>query len=46
MSHSPDDPPSDRASPATPYPLVERSSHYYRVMTRSEWAPALVGEVI
>jgi hypothetical protein len=28
------------------YPLVEPASHYYRIMTRSEWTPALVGEVI
>lgn len=28
------------------YPLVEPSTRYYRVMTRSEWMPVLVGEVI
>lgn len=26
--------------------LVEPSTHYYQVMTRSEWMPCLVGEVI
>jgi hypothetical protein len=28
------------------YPLVEPSTHYYQIMTRSPWMPALVGEVI
>jgi hypothetical protein len=28
------------------YPLVEPATHYYRVMTRSEWMPCLVGELI
>jgi hypothetical protein len=28
------------------YPLVEPASHYYEVMTRSEWMPVLVGERI
>jgi hypothetical protein len=28
------------------YPVVEPSSHYYRVMTRSPWMPCLVGERI
>jgi hypothetical protein len=28
------------------YVLVETASHYYRVMTRSEWMPVLVGERI
>jgi hypothetical protein len=26
--------------------LCEPSTRYYRVMTRAEWMPALVGEVI
>jgi hypothetical protein len=33
----------ERGAPAV-YPLVEPASHYYRVMTRSAWMPALVGE--
>lgn len=28
------------------YVLVEPSSHYYRVMTRSDWMPCLIGERI
>ena len=28
------------------YILVEPSSHYYRVMTRSRWMPCLVGQII
>jgi hypothetical protein len=28
------------------YVLVEPASHYYQVMTRSEWMPSLVGERI
>jgi hypothetical protein len=28
------------------YVLVEAASHYYHVMTRSEWMPVLVGERI
>ncbi len=28
------------------YALVEPATHYYKIMTRSEWMPALVGEVI
>jgi hypothetical protein len=28
------------------YVLVEPSTHYYQVMTRSAWMPALVGELI
>lgn len=28
------------------YVLVEPPTHYYEVMTRSEWMPALVGELI
>jgi hypothetical protein len=28
------------------YPLVEPATHYYRIMTRSDWMPCLVGERI
>jgi hypothetical protein len=28
------------------YVLVEPASHYYKVMTRSDWMPVLVGETI
>jgi hypothetical protein len=28
------------------YPLVEPATHYYQVMTRSDWMPCLVGEMI
>jgi hypothetical protein len=28
------------------YPIVEPATHYYEVMTRSEWMPSLVGELI
>jgi hypothetical protein len=28
------------------YPLVEPATHYYRVMTCSDWMPCLVGECI
>jgi hypothetical protein len=28
------------------YPLVEPSSHYYQVMTRSEWMPVFIGQCI
>jgi len=28
------------------YPLAEPASHYYQVMTRSAWMPALVDERI
>jgi hypothetical protein len=28
------------------YPLVEPSTHYYQVLTRSVWMPALVAESI
>jgi hypothetical protein len=28
------------------YVLVEPATHYYQVMTRSEWMPSLVGELI
>lgn len=35
----------DHAGPAV-YLMVERATRYFRVMTRSDWAPALVGETI
>lgn len=35
----------ERGEPAV-YVLVEPSTHYYQVMTRSEWMPSLVGELI
>jgi hypothetical protein len=35
----------ERAEPVV-YVLVEPSTHYYEVMTRSEWMPSLVGELI
>lgn len=35
----------ERGEPVV-YPLVEPASHYYHVMTRSEWMPVLVGERI
>jgi hypothetical protein len=28
------------------YPIVEPSTHYFEVMTRSEWMPSLVGALI
>ena len=28
------------------YVLCEPASHYYRIMTRSDWMPVLVGETI
>jgi hypothetical protein len=28
------------------YPLVEPTTHYYHIMTRSEWMPCLLGEMI
>jgi hypothetical protein len=28
------------------YPLVEPTTHYYRVTTRSDWIPCLVGECV
>ena len=31
---------------AVVYVLVEPSTHYYQVMTRSEWMPSLVGQLI
>jgi len=36
----------DERGAAAVYPLVEPASHYYRVMTRSQWMPVLVGERI
>ena len=36
----------DERGGAVVYPLVESASHYYRVMTGSEWMPVLVGERI
>ncbi len=33
----------ERGEPAV-YPLVEPASHYYQVMTKSEWMPVLIGE--
>ena len=36
----------DERGEAVVYPLVEPSSHYYEVMTRSPWMPVLVGERI
>jgi hypothetical protein len=35
----------ERGQPVA-YVLVEPSTHYYKVMTRSDWMPALVGERI
>jgi hypothetical protein len=35
----------ERGRPAA-YVLVEPATHYYQVMTRSSWMPALVGELI
>ena len=37
---------SDERGAAHVYPLCEPASHYYRVMTRSEWMPVLIGERI
>ena len=34
------------AGAARVYVLCEPASHYYKVMTRSEWMPCLVGERI
>jgi hypothetical protein len=31
---------------STPYMLIEPSTHYYKVMTRCEWMPVLMGERI
>jgi len=28
------------------YPLLEPATHYYQIMTRSDWAPSLINEVI
>ena len=36
----------DDCGEAVVYMLVEPSTHYYQVMTRSEWMPALVGQLI
>jgi hypothetical protein len=35
----------ERGEPVV-YPLVEPSSHYFEVMTRSPWMPVLIGERI
>jgi hypothetical protein len=37
---------SDERGRLCAYPIVEPSSHYYQVMTRSPWMPCLVGERI
>jgi hypothetical protein len=34
------------AGEAVAYVMVELSSHYYRVMTGTEWMPSLVGQLI
>jgi hypothetical protein len=36
----------DERGQAVVYSLVEPASHYYGVMTRSDWMPALIGERI
>jgi hypothetical protein len=36
----------DSAGMPVVYVLCEPASHYYEVMTRSKWAPVLVGERI
>jgi hypothetical protein len=36
----------DERGVARVYPICETASHYYRVMTRSVWMPALIGERI
>ena len=36
----------DDRGEAVVYVLVEPSTHYYQVMTRSEWMPSLVGQLI
>jgi hypothetical protein len=36
----------DNRGEAVVYVLVEPSTHYYKVMTRSPWMPSLVGELI
>jgi hypothetical protein len=36
----------DASGCAVVYVLVEPASHYYKVMTRSEWMPCLIGEWI
>ena len=36
----------DRCGPRRVYLVCEPASHYYRVMTRSDWMPVLIGERI
>ncbi len=36
----------DRAGGPVVFLVTERATRYYRVMTRAEWTPALVGKVI
>jgi hypothetical protein len=36
----------DESGTPAVYVLCEPASHYYEVMTRSKWAPVLVGERI
>jgi hypothetical protein len=36
----------DREGRPVAYLVVQPSSHYYRVMTRSRWMPCLVGQTI
>ena len=35
----------ERGDPVV-YVLIEPATHYYQVMTRSQWMPSLVGELI
>jgi hypothetical protein len=35
----------DRGMPVV-YPLVEPSTHYYQIMTKSPWMPSLVGGLV
>ena len=37
---------SDEHGAARAYLICEPASHYYRVMTRSDWMPVLIGERI
>ena len=37
---------SDEGGAARVYLVCEPASHYYAVMTRSEWMPVLIGERI
>ena len=37
---------SDEHGAARAYLICEPASHYYRVMTRSDWMPVLIGEHI